>query len=56
MLEAGCATLGNLALEPTQKHTLNRLGAAQLVESAMQSFPADANVQATACAALNNFL
>lgn len=56
MLEAGCATLGNLALEPTQKHTLNRLGAAKLVESAMQSFPEDGNLQAAACAALNNFL
>ena len=56
LLEAGCATLGNLALEPTQKRSLQRVGAAQLVQTAMQSFPGDADLQAAACLALNNLV
>ena len=56
MLEAACATLGNLALEPSQQQSLRRVGAAQLVEGAMQRFPGDGDLQAAACLALNNML
>eukprot|EP01043_Picozoa_sp_COSAG02_P045444 COSAG02_NODE_4152_length_5709_cov_15.912121_3_plen_1048_part_00 len=56
LLEAACATLGNLALEPTQKQTLKRKGAAQLVETAMQNFPGDSDLQSAGCMSLNNLM
>ena len=56
LLESACATLGNLALEPAQKQTLKRLGATQLVERAMQSFPGDGDLQAAGCMSLNNLM
>ena len=56
VLESACATVGNLALEPAQKQSLKRLGAAQLVERAMQSFPGDGDLQSTGCMALNNLM